>query len=119
MINFCTLFDSGYLTRGIAMVDSLIENTKQTEFHTHILALDLVSERFLRDSYKANTKITIYNLSELGDEYVWNLRKGRSHREFCWGLSAILVNFILEKTAKTTIYLDAPTAKAWPIDPLA
>lgn len=89
------------------MVDSLLEKTKQVDFQVHILALDLVSEKFLIDNYKKNAKVIIYNLSEFDDEYVWNLRKSRSHREFCWGLSAVIANFVLEKTSQVTVYLDA------------
>jgi hypothetical protein len=89
------------------MVDSLIKNTNKINHHVHILALDFVTERYLGDYYKECSKVTIHSLGTLGTEYIWDLRKSRSHREFCWGLSSILTNFILEETKGTTIYLDA------------
>jgi len=107
MINFCTLFDSGYLSRGIVMVNSLLHKTQKAEFLVHILALDFVTERFLIDYYRDNERISVKNLESLGIEYIWNLRKSRSHREFCWGLSAVFSNNILEQTMETTVYLDA------------
>ena len=107
MINFCSLFDSGYLTRGIAMIDSLIDHTEKIKFHVYILALDFVTESFLREYYNSRPEVTVRTLGDLGLVSAWQVRKGRNHSEFCWALSAIFSNTILEDTHQPTIYLDA------------
>ena len=51
MYNFCTLFDSFYLTRGITMYKSL-EKTG-IDFHLYIFAFDDASLKILKQLTKA------------------------------------------------------------------
>jgi hypothetical protein len=48
MLNFCTLFDKNYLSRGIALYNSLAENCG--EFHLYIFAFDETSGRILNEA---------------------------------------------------------------------
>ena len=41
-LNYCTLFDSHYLTRGLIMYESLKRNHR--DFHLYIFAFDSLSE---------------------------------------------------------------------------
>ena len=64
MYNFCTLFDSFYLTRGVAMYRSLEETGE--DFHLYIFAFDDVSYDVLT---KLNlTYATIISLKEFEND---------------------------------------------------
>ncbi len=45
MINFCTLFDSNYLTRGLALNESLA--TVCPSYHLYVVAFDDDSHEYL------------------------------------------------------------------------
>lgn len=64
MFYFCTLFDTNYLTRGIAMYESLKRYT--LEFHLFILAFDDKCERILKQLRLEN--VTIISLKDFEDE---------------------------------------------------
>ena len=45
MMNFCTLFDSFYLSRGLALYESIKEHTE--DFHLYIFAFDDITYEIL------------------------------------------------------------------------
>ena len=49
MINISCISDSNYLTYGLALRDTIKENTEE-DFLIHYLALDEDTERFLKDA---------------------------------------------------------------------
>ena len=64
MINYCTLFNCNYLTRGLAMYESLKEHSK--DFHLFIFAFDDRSYELLN---KLNLEfVTVISLLEFEDE---------------------------------------------------
>ena len=80
MYHFCTLFDSFYLTRGVAMYNSLEECG--TDFHLYIFAFDDVSFEILN---QLNLKhATIISLKEFEDEKLLDVKPSRSKAEYCW-----------------------------------
>ena len=48
-MNYCTYFDKNYLSRGLALYDSLLKNSKK-KFHLYIIAFD----KFSFDFFKKN-----------------------------------------------------------------
>ena len=47
MLNFVTLFDKNYMSRGIVLYNSLKEHCKQ-DFTFYVLAMDEVTEKYLK-----------------------------------------------------------------------
>ena len=77
---FCTLFDSNYLSRGLAMYYSLEKHC--TDFHLYIFSFDTPSHEVLR---KLDLKhATIISLEEFENEDLLTAKKDRTAGEYCW-----------------------------------
>ena len=61
MNNFCTLFNSSYLNRGLALYDSLKTNSKT--FHLYIFAFDNLTEKILKK--KKTLQCNSYQLKKI------------------------------------------------------
>ena len=104
MINFCTLFNSTYLTRGLAMYHSLEEHC--ADFHLYILAFDqqcydtLV---FLRLSHA-----TVISLQEFEDEQLLSVKSTRTATEYCWTCTPASIQYCMQKfQLDSCTYIDA------------
>lgn len=76
MLTFCTLFDSVYLSRGMAMYESLRRCC--SDFHLYIFSFDDVCFDFFCQQGFDN--ITAIPLSEFEDEQLLKAKKiGRAH----------------------------------------
>jgi hypothetical protein len=104
MFNFCTLFDSFYLTRGIAMYQSLEKVCDK--FHLYIFAFDDASYHILK---KLNFKhATIISLKEFEDEKLLAVKLGRSKAEYCWtSTSSTILHVIKNYNVPSCTYVDA------------
>ena len=104
MYNYCTLFDSNYLTRGLAMHESL---KKQSDsFHLYVFAFDDRSNELLR---KLNLEsVTVVSLQEFEDEELLALKTGRSVGEYCWTCTPSIIKYSIENyNLESCTYLDA------------
>ena len=77
MYNYCTLFDSNYLTRGLAMYESLKKNSDK--FHLYIFSFDDRSCKVLKE-LKLEAA-TIIQLEEFEDDELLNIKKSRTPGE--------------------------------------
>jgi hypothetical protein len=104
MINFCTLFDSNYLDRGLLMYDSLKKNC--SDFHLYIFAFDNLSFKILKKLKLKNT--TIISLKEFEDDELLSIKKTRSKVEYMWTCSSSIILYVLNnfKVSECT-YVDA------------
>lgn len=104
MYNFCTLFDSNYLTRGIACYRSLEQHC--SDFHLYIFAFDQKSYQILK---KLNfTKATIISLKEFEDEKLLSVKPGRSIAEYCWTSTSSTILYVLNNfNVDNCTYIDA------------
>ena len=84
MLNFCTLFDSGYLSRGLAMYESLNRHCK--DFHLYVFAFNDECFSVLKSLYLAN--MTVISLPEFEDEELLKVKPTRSRGEYCWTCSS-------------------------------
>ena len=104
MYSYCTLFDSNYLTRGLAMYESLKKYSDN--FHLYIFAFDDRSYVLLK---KLNLKfVTIISLKEFEDEDLLRVKKNRTAGEYCWTCTPSTIKFCIEKyNLDSCTYLDA------------
>lgn len=102
--NFCTLFDSNYLSRGLAMYYSL-ENVCQN-FHLYIFAFDNKCENILD---KLNLKFaTVISLKDFEDEELLKVKPNRTRAEYCWtSTSSTILYSIKNFNLPNCTYLDA------------
>lgn len=104
MLNFCTLFDSNYLTRGLALYYSLEKHC--AEFHLYIFAFDENCYHVLK---KINlSKATIISLTEFEDEELLKVKSSRNKAEYCWTSTSSTILYVLQKyKVEMCTYLDA------------
>lgn len=104
MYNYCTLFDSNYLTRGLAMYESLKQYSDY--FHLYIFAFDDRSYRLL--SKLELEYATVISLKEFEDEELLLLKGSRSASEYCWTCTPSIIKYSIEKyNLDSCTYLDA------------
>lgn len=102
--NFCTLFDSNYLSRGIALYRSLEKHCDN--FHLFIFAFDSRTYQILK---KLNLKnATIISLTEFEDEKLLQVKPTRSVAEYCWTSTSSTILYVLENfNVDNCTYVDA------------
>jgi hypothetical protein len=83
-LNFCTLFDSYYLSRGIALYNSL--ELYCGDFHLYIFAFDDKSFTELRNLNF--TRATIISLRDFESEDLLRVKSSRTVAEYCWTCTA-------------------------------
>ncbi len=101
---YCTLFDTFYLSRGVAMYHSL-ERTG-SDFHLYIFAFDDNAYGILKklDLKKA----TIISLKEFEDEDLLRIKPTRSKAEYCWTSTPSTILYVLTKfNVPDCTYVDA------------
>ena len=104
MYNFCTLFDTHYFTRGLALYYSLEKYCP--DFHIYIFAFDQKANDLLREM-KLN-KVTIISLEEFEDDGLLKIKPSRSIAEYCWTCTSSTILYVLKKyEVESCTYLDA------------
>ena len=104
MLNFCTLFDSNYFSRGVVMHQSLLE--KCSDFHLYIFAFDDIALSLLRELKLKNA--TIISLTEFEDAQLLAVKSGRSTAEYCWTSTPSTVLYCInEFNLDHCTYIDA------------
>jgi len=104
MMNFCTLFNSYYLTKGLATYLSLERVTD--DFHLYVMAFD-------RDCYeKLNSfhfkHLTVEFLDDFETPELLAVKPTRNMAEYCWTCSAATTYYFLTKYNLPSItYIDA------------
>lgn len=104
MMNFCTLFDSGYIQRGLALYDSLCKTCDA--FHLYIMAFDDKSYDMLTNLGLPN--MTVVNLKNFEDERLLEVKPTRSRAEYCWTCGpSVIYYFITTYNLESCTYLDS------------
>lgn len=100
----CTLFDSNYLDKGMALYESL-ENVSQ-EFKLYIFAFDNLAKEILDSLHYKNAIVIGYDSIENND--LKEIKKERSKAEFCWTCSSVIIEYVLDVyKEKSCTYIDA------------
>jgi hypothetical protein len=116
MRHFCTLFDSNYLLKGVAMLRTLKQHCPDA--HVHVLCMDVQTREILEQL--GLPYVTCLSLSEVEDEALLAVKPGRSMAEYCWTLSPCLPWHVLQHNPDidTITYLDADLYFYSPLQPL-
>jgi hypothetical protein len=104
MHSFCTLFDSHYLSRGLAMYRSL--EAVGGQFHLYIFAFD---DRCFTVLQSLSLKhATIIPLQKFEDAELLGVKPSRSRAEYCWTSTSSTILYVLEHfPVDRCTYLDA------------
>jgi len=92
MLNFCTLFDSNYLAKGLVMYQSL-KNACQ-DFHLLIFSFDENAHSILSDLQLDN--VTLISLSEFEDIELLSVKASRTKAEYCWTSTPSVILYCLK-----------------------
>lgn len=104
MYNFCTLFDTYYLTRGLAMYESLKRHCGN--FHLYIFPFNAECYKILDTLCLEN--VTLISLEEFEDKELLQVKPDRSKGEYCWTSTSSTILYCLEKfNLDSCTYLDA------------
>jgi hypothetical protein len=104
MLAFCTLFNTTYMSRGLAMYQSLENHC--ANFHLYIFAFDAHCFKVLSDLNLSNA--TIISLKEFENGRLLAVKTDRTSGEYCWTCASSTIKFCLEtyKLGHCT-YIDA------------
>jgi hypothetical protein len=104
MRNFCTLFDSNYLTRALVMYRSLEETGEN--FKLYSVCFDDLSYQILR---KLNLpRMVAIQLPEFETPQLLAVKNGRSTAEYCWTCTPHVIRHMLDTYRLPEVtYIDA------------
>lgn len=91
-LNFCTLFNSAYLSRGLVMYKSLLECCDS--FHLYVFAFDDVAFHFIKKQNYPN--LTVISLKEFEDADLLKIKPTRTTGEYCWTCTPSTILYCLE-----------------------
>ncbi len=104
MMNFCTLFDSYYIHKGIALYLSL--EKVSDDFHLYVMAFD-------RDSYNKLTSIGFKHMTvECWEDFevgrILEIKNERTRAEYCWSCGpSVIYHFLTYYNLQSITYLDS------------
>ena len=103
-MNYCTLFDSGYLARGIAMIESLVRHSP--DCRVYVVACDDAAVRILERLSIAN--VEVIPLARIEDDALLEVKPGRSRSEYYWTITSSTILYTLtEYDLDVCTYVDA------------
>ncbi len=101
---FCTLFDSRYASRGVAMIESLRRHCPQ--FHLYLFAFDEPVAELFRAL--PTPDVTVISLSQWEDERLRATKSDRTRAEYAWTATSSVVRHVLNHfPVDACTYLDA------------
>lgn len=104
MIHFCTLFDSNYLDKGLALYRSL--ETVSNDYTLYIFCFDDVSHDVL-SKMKLPHVILIHH-SDIETPQLLKLKAERSKAEYCWTCTPVIIEYVLDHyEVDSCTYIDA------------
>lgn len=104
MYSFCTLFDSGYLDKGIVLYRSLEE--LPDEIHLYIFAFDDKCYEVLMDM--GLEKTTVISLKDFETSEMKKVKQERTKAEYCWTCTPFTIEYVLNNfNVDACTYVDA------------
>lgn len=93
MLKFCTLFNSVYLSRGLAMYHSLEQHCDA--FHLYVVTFD--DDCFLALSKLRLANATIIKQQDFENEELLAVKAGRTATEYCWTSASSSIKYCIGK----------------------
>jgi hypothetical protein len=104
--HFCTLFDSSYLSRGLALHQSLTAQTPGAILY--ILAMDETCRSSLERMDLVQARII--SIDQFEDDRLHEAKAGRTVAEYCWTCTPSLLHYCIRKfELDCCTYVDADT----------
>ena len=104
MISICTIYDSHYLNRGLALYESIERYTQ--DYIMYVLAMDDICFNILNDMQFP--RIIPISISDFETEKLKEAKRNRSIGEYCWTCKAPLIKYVLDKNPNSyCAYLDS------------
>lgn len=101
---FCTLFDSNYLDKGLALYYSMKRQIR--DFKLYIFAFDDRCYEILSDMRLKN--VVLVPLAEIMDNRLQEIRAERTRAEFCWTCTPVIIEHVLRRYQEMVCtYIDA------------
>jgi hypothetical protein len=106
--NYCTVFDKGFLSRGLALHYSLLKHSKKPFRHFILCADDATYEILAQMNLKYIVLVKMEDF-EASDPKILEAKNNRDHREYMWTLSSVFTYYVLThyKDVEYATYLDA------------
>lgn len=104
MMNFCTLFDSNYASKGIALYLSLEQQT--SDFVLYVMGMDRKCQEILNAiGFK---HMIVECIDDVDSPELAEAKSNRSRAEFCWTCGSFFTDYFLHKYNLLDItYLDS------------
>jgi hypothetical protein len=104
MSNYCTLFDSKYLSRGLVMIKSLQRVSNHATIY--VLCMDEAARRYLDELRKPG--VVVIGLNEFETEALLTAKLGRTKGEYCWTCTpSLILHCITRYGLPACTYVDA------------
>lgn len=104
MMNFCTLYDSNYISKGIALYLSIAKYTE--DFTMYVMAMDRKCEEMLTKMNFAHIKVEC--IEDNMTDALLEAKGNRSRAEYCWTCGSFVTHCFLRKYNLPDItYLDS------------
>lgn len=103
-LNFVTLFNSNYLSRGLTLYQSLEQHCPN--FHLYVIAFDEATFDYFQKHPQKN--LTAISLKQFEDEKLLAIKSTRSAGEYCWTCTASTVLYCIKTfNLNHCVYIDA------------
>ena len=103
-MNFCTLYDSNYISKGLALYLSIAKYTD--DFTMYVMAMDRKCQEMLNTL--AFKHIVVDCIEDIDDQKLAEAKSNRSRAEFCWTCGSYTTDYFLHKYELPDItYLDS------------
>lgn len=104
MLNFVTLFNANYLSRGLVLYHSLLKNCEN--FHLYVVAFDDATYNYFQKNPLAH--LTAIALSQFEDDKLKAIKHTRSAAEYCWTSTPSTILYCITKfNLPDCTYIDA------------
>ena len=104
MFNCCTLFNTGFLTRGLSLYYSLVRTG--APFCLYVIAFDDFTRSYLLKL--ALPFMVVISMGEFEDPELLRIKNTRSQAEYCWTCSSSAILYVLNKYGvPACTYVDA------------